>query len=436
MRRISIFSMPITLSVILCWGLFQNPASAADGDPIAIQRWPGKELAIETRAGLRVLIQSKTGERLTDQNADIALLPGTTCDHRLFRKPNEEHPIWQRTSAKQNPGENALIAKSIRLRPLDQTTVLWIEVDGVSILVVPPSWGDGESAYGSDESIHADVLILPSENLDTLKCSSIKSLVESLDPHTILFSGFDGDDDSFETVVDHFGPDVENRVITHNTLAVSSADNAIDLESEQPAKLTLVRMGNEAWQMPDDLAALFDAMDEASNYSQRVFTQLSVNRMNFKPSNGTHTPRWNAEHMVGRQLLFFSKIFHAIDPVIPVIDSNPKQMPVQYEPAHPTWDGAEEARQMKLAGQFCRRYAYLLDGIDVDDKPPAVRWPSLRALLVQMDRHYREHTANVVQKFELPDWPAEEVTLDSTLAPRIAVPPITVSPSTDAAATQ
>jgi hypothetical protein len=322
-----------------------------------------------------------------------------------------------------------LIAKSVRLRPLDQTTVLWINVDGVSILVVPPSWGDGESAYGSDESIHADVLILPSENLDTLKCSSVKSLVESLDPHTILFSGFDVDDSSFETVVEHFGPESESRVIEHNTLAVRSS-NLIDLENENPDTLQLVRMGEEAWQMPADLSELMDAMDAASHYSQRVFTQLSVNRMNFRPSNGTHTPRWNAEHMVGRQLLFFSKIYHAVDPVIPVINSNPKQMPDQYEPAHPKWDGAEEARQMKLASQFCRRYAYLLDGMDLDDKPPAVRWPSLRALFVQMDRHYREHTANVIEKFELPDWPAEEVTLDSTVAPPIAVPPITVSPST------
>ena len=158
---------------------------------------------------------------------------------------------------------------------------------------------------------------------------------------------------------------------------------------------------------------LFEAMETANEYSQRVFTQLSTDRMNFKPSNGTHTPRWNAEHMVGRQYKFFSQIYHSFDSAIPVRDLNPKQMPSDYVAAHPNWDGAEEARQMKRVSQFCRRYAYLLDGMDLDDKPPVVSWRTLRALLVQMDKHYLEHTANVVAKFELPDWPAETPTVVS-----------------------
>ena len=157
--------------------------------------------------------------------------------------------------------------------------------------------------------------------------------------------------------------------------------------------------------IPGHLRPLFDRMEAANRRSQDVFRPLSVQQMNFKPSNGTHTPRWNAEHMAGRQLLFFSQIYHALDPSIPVFDWNPKQMPPDYEARHPNWSGADEARSMQRVDDFCRRYAYLLAEVSIDEKPPATRWPSLKALLLQMERHYDEHTANVEKKFELPDWP-------------------------------
>ena len=148
-------------------------------------------------------------------------------------------------------------------------------------------------------------------------------------------------------------------------------------------------------------------MRDSNQKSQAVFAKLSVDQMNFRPSNGTHTPRWNTEHMMGRQLKFFSQIYHTIDPMIPVMDLNPAQMPPDYSASHPDWDGAEEARQMQRVDDFCHRFAYLLDGLDVGAKAPGSRWPSLRALLVQMDRHYAEHTANTVKKFDLENWPKQ-----------------------------
>ena len=135
-----------------------------------------------------------------------------------------------------------------------------------------------------------------------------------------------------------------------------------------------------------------------------VFVQLSVNQMNHRPSNGTHTPRWNAEHMMGRELGFFSKIYSGIDPATLAIDLNPKQMPPDYVAAHPDWDGKEEARQMQRVTAFTRRFAYLLDGIDLEAKPSGSWW-TVRGLLEQMQRHYGEHTAHVKEKFELSDWP-------------------------------
>lgn len=159
--------------------------------------------------------------------------------------------------------------------------------------------------------------------------------------------------------------------------------------------------------VPVHLRELYDRMEAANRRSQDIFRKLSTAQMNFEPSNGTHTPRWNAEHIAGRQLLFFSQIYHALDPKIPIFDWNPAQMPPDYEARHPEWSGKEEARAMQRVDDFCRRNAYLLQGIALDGKPPATNWPSLRALLLQMEQHYDEHTANVVKKFELPDWPKE-----------------------------
>ena len=109
---------------------------------------------------------------------------------------------------------------------------------------------------------------------------------------------------------------------------------------------------------------------------------------------------------MGRELLFFSQIFHAMDPMIPVMDLNPKQMPPDYQAKHSDWDGKEEARQMERVTAFTNRFTYLLRDLPLDDRAPGSRW-TLRGLLRQMDRHYSEHTSNVVKKFDLPDWPSE-----------------------------
>ena len=109
--------------------------------------------------------------------------------------------------------------------------------------------------------------------------------------------------------------------------------------------------------------------------------------------------------MMGRELVFFSQIYNAVDPMVPVMDLNPKQMPKDYEFAHPDWTGAEEARQMQRVAAFSRRFAYLLDDMDLDKRAKGSRIWSPRALLKQMERHYSEHTGNTKKKMELPGWP-------------------------------
>jgi len=186
----------------------------------------------------------------------------------------------------------------------------------------------------------------------------------------------------------------------HNTLAVAPS-------KAEPFKTRFVSLGTTPYEMSEEVADLFAKKEAAQKASREMFAKLSVDQMNFKPNNGSHTPRWNTEHMMGRELVFFSQIYNAVDPSIPVMDLNPKQMPKDYEFAHPDWTGAEEARQMKRVEDFTRRFAYLLDGMDLDKKAKGSRFWTPRRLLMQMERHYKEHSANVVKKMKLEGWPKE-----------------------------
>ena len=197
--------------------------------------------------------------------------------------------------------------------------------------------------------------------------------------------------------------DAEVEVVSHNTVAFSAAKRKSGNSDQRKSKF--VSLGDKTYQMSPELKELFAKKETACQASQKFFAELSVEQMNFKPDNGTHTPRWNPEHMMGRELVFFSQIYNAVDPMIPVMDLNPKQMPKDYEFAHPDWTGAEEARQMQRVAAFTRRFAYLLDKMELDERAKGSRFWTPRALLKQMERHYSEHTANVKKKMELPGWP-------------------------------
>ena len=106
--------------------------------------------------------------------------------------------------------------------------------------------------------------------------------------------------------------------------------------------------------------------------------------------------------------MFFSQIFHEVDPEVPVLDWNPKQNPEDYVADHSDWNGYEEARRMENVQRFTQQFSYLLDGMPLDRRAKGSRWPTLSALLKQMERHYQEHTANTVAKMKLPDWPSGE----------------------------
>tara|TARA_R110002073_G_scaffold154532_1_gene309650 strand:+ start:11837 stop:13045 length:1209 start_codon:yes stop_codon:yes gene_type:complete len=379
----------IALLLLSCTSIHAN-----QGDPIAVRRWPGGVVSLETHWGLRLAIETaddavNAGEKtVTDQTVSLS----GTYDHVLFRQANAESSSWLPVSEAKINDPNQLRAESTG------QGVITITVDGVVIRVV-----DGDAADASiDAADRVDVLIVATAAESSLTQQRVAKWVRQWRPRFVIPMGQETTDETVRILQDAIKSNKEanNDIIrqTHNTFAVSHSEN----KTSQPQ---IVVLSDVAWSMPDELEAEFQQMEHACRESQKVFASLSVEQLNFRPENGTHTPRWNAEHMMGRQLLFFSQIYHAIDPAIPTLDLNPKQMPPDYRFAHPDWDGAEEARQMQRVSDFCRRFAYLLDGVELDTKAPGSRWPTLRALLKQMQRHYGEHTSNTEKKFDLPGFP-------------------------------
>ncbi|APZ91988.1 DinB family protein [Fuerstiella marisgermanici] len=384
---------------------------ASDGEPLALRRWPGGAVSIETHWGLQLAINAAadTEERLP-RPADQHVATSDDLDHVLYRPPNAAKALWisaaeadrlQPTAdgRQAKPGENALRVKSVG--PRQTAACLRISVDGVLIAFVPVDAMQQAKGLKGEALKDADVLILSVSDGKQLQQSQLSGFIAAIQPKVVLLNPVTDDVElKLEKFRELIGATAKVVETNHNTLAVSST------LAETP-KPIVVTLSTEPWQMNDELTELFAAMEKSCSDSQKVFSKLSVKQLNFKPANGTHTPRWNCEHMMGRQLLFFSQIFHAIAPAIPVMDLNPKQMPPDYEFAHPDWDGKEEARQMQRVSDFTRRFAYLLDGLELNKKAPGSSWPTLKALLRQMIRHYGEHTANTVKKFELPGWPDE-----------------------------
>ena len=378
------FAAPFIVLVTLA---ITNPTSADPGDPIAVRRSDGC-IVIESMWNLSVQIVTADQFRSTPM-AGVDLMrvpakmsslefrsrqdvpPGTTLDFTLDRPANQKEASWGPTKDASEPTQNA-----IRVRATGPLVV--IDVDGVRITHMD----DDTTELDSDAKALAeetDVLVIGSPHRSD-KPSNHSSAEKLIDSRIVIF-------------------DSEDQA-NGNTVAVSAGDRS------QSTSRRIIGLNSQPLTLPVELERLMAAKEASCNASQEVFAKLSTAQMNFRPGNGSHTPRWNAEHMMGRELLFFSQIFHAQDKAIPIMDLNPKQMPPDYVFRHPEWTGEEEARQMQRVAAFTSRFAYLLKDLPLDQKAPGSNWV-LRGLLRQMDRHYSEHTANVKKKFELENWPSE-----------------------------
>ena len=451
----------ITLACLLA-----PPTIAQDTHPVAVRWWGQGMVSIETWWNLTIVIDpygEGIGYDVPKLAADLVLVTHEHSDHNnveavrgdpivvrglnqagkvreidayFDRFENQARPEWwantEADSAK--PTSHSIHVQTIPAwhdevqgRDRGATAMFLISVDGVRIA----HCGDlGQSKLTVEQIAslkHVDVLLLPVGGVYTIDGIGAWSTVRDVQPRIVVPIHYKSDELKIplEPIRKFEGSVMNNWALStleHNTLVISAA-TAKDPFWDGHA----VVLNHEPWQPKGELAKLLGKMDAACRASQEVFAPLSAHQMNWQPPNGSHTPRWNAEHMMGRQLGFFSEIYAAIAnkpsfvppnfrlneqeireayTVIPHLDLNPAQMPPDYTAAHPDWDGAEEARQMERANAYVRRFAYLLDDLDLDAKAPGSFWTP-RKLLEQMDRHFGEHTANVKKKFELEDWPEE-----------------------------
>ena len=341
--------------------------AAAAADPIAVRLWPGGGVTVETMDGPAVAVDVPSAlmnePEFAATKAAVQINGWSTSG--AFRA--------DRVSVKSSPAPG-------------QSTLL--EVDELRLLFVRD----------------ADQL------LTALKEDATKDPLGTI--HAALLPAAGSWTGSVGEVLDRLGPSV--RLVVLPVTAENAPDgvtqvphNTVAVPASGDAAVRRVALTTTPYRMSDEVAALFEAKEKASAASQAVFAKLSAAQMSHEPADGSHTPRWNAEHIRGTELLFFSQIFNAVDPAVPVMNRMPKQMPPQYAPAHPEWSGREEAAATARVQAFTRRYAYLLDGLDLDTKAPGSRFWTPRALLKQMDRHIGQHTANVQKKFEADDWPKE-----------------------------
>ncbi len=424
-----------------CAVLLLTPGVEADtGKPVAVRFWGQGLVTIETYWNLSVAIDPyalRIGYDDPGIVADLVLVTHEHYDHNnvdlirgarhvvhalddagamravdvvLDRIPNQDDVQLSSAGATVLRSAHAVRVRSLAAfhdavagRDRGKVGMVLVEVDGVRIL----HCGDLGQPLLTPSQVEAigniDVLLVPVGGVYTIDGPEAARITEQVRPRivvpihyrtptlTLPLARVDGFLDAL--------PDRYHRVSAPGNTLVVTADIGPTVRSPH-----VVVLRTRPWAMPDELAALFAHKEAAATASAGVFEALSTAQMNHRPGNGTHTPRWNAEHMMGAEAEFFTAIYGRVDPSVAAIKLRPAQMPDAYHAAHPDWTGREEARQIDRVQRLTRRYAYLLADLPLDEKPPRSWW-TLRGLLEQMQRHYNEHTANVMRKFELPDWP-------------------------------
>lgn len=430
MRPLQITIVSVLLLASRAWG--------DAGKPVAIRFWGGDALSFETYWNLSVAIDPPAGtgggrlgvkpdlilftgrDRNGEGAGDVAgeppvLRPGedggaAPVDVTLDRLPNA--PVASTASTADKPRSSG---HGIRVRSSAPDTKeekagaaasLLVEVDGVRALVcrgpgavrlaeAPAAEAGAAKAGGA--AARVDVLLVPLSG--GLSGAEQLELIAEIAPRFLVPFGYRPGDGRLEALLERLPGRFTVTRATGNTFAVTHGRGPT---RERPHCVVLRQV---PWKMPDELAALFSLMDAPVVTAREIFSRLSAAQMNHRPANGTHTARWNAEHIMGRELGFFTAVYSHVDPSVPHLDLNPAQMPPDYKPRHPDWTGEEEVKQVERAAALVRRFAYLLDGVDLDAKPEGSPW-TVRTLCLTMEAHFNEHLGNVKKKLSLPDWPA------------------------------
>ncbi len=390
----------------------QTDKSSIDAPPVAVRRWPEEGFTIETMGNLHVgigLTAADSGRlpRPVDmQVEDLQPAGGAMLRWSVETSRSVTQPVTQSAALGENRGGIFHVDYDVKVSRDAWNTAGVTQVTAADLVIVNLNAASSEGVDGwikhleretnsGSSQIEASRLVVIA-TADIFNEMRLKKIHGQLRPQTMIVSAGIGKIGA-ETV----------EVISHNTVALSAAEKN-DQDEKKRSVTQFVSLGDQPWKMSDELARLYAKKEAACQSSREMFAKLSATQMNFKPGDGTHTARWNAEHMMGRELLFFSQIYHAVDPRITVIDLNPRQMPDAYTFAHPDWSGAEEAAQMMRVEAFTRRFAYLLEGMNLDEKTKGSKFWSPRGLLEQMERHYKQHSANVIKKMDLEGWPNDE----------------------------
>ncbi len=422
MRRLIPLAALLLLSAFLA-----PPAIAAEDEntyPIAVRWWGQSMISIENWWGTTVVIDPYSLEIGYDDpkiDADFVLITHGHFDHINSEMIGGDPEVVQglEDGAVRNFGM-AIDGKPdiVRVRTipsfhdnkqgvdLGKNAMFLVETDGVRILHCGDLGQHQLTATQLEQIGEIDVLCVPVGGVYTIDGAQAVKIVEQINPRIVVPIHYKTKPliialDTIEPFLEAL-PDKYTRVHpAGNTLAVSTAGGAT---RENPQ---VVLLNYKPWNMPEEIATLLDAKEAASRLSQGTFHALRTDQLNHKPSNGTHTPRWNAEHMLSAELFFFSSVYAQADPAIAPIKLFPNQMPPDYVAAHPEWNGIDEAMQMQRVQDFTRRFAYLLDGMPLDKLPPGAPGfaGDLRGLFGLMENHYGEHTAHVHEKIEQEDWP-------------------------------
>ena len=379
------------LAVLFTLVLTAGSVVADDGHPVAIRHWEGQSFTIETMWGFQIgLGVDEANQSKLPRKPDLILSAVSAGESStLQRLPNQAKLSISSEPPASEDGNAVVVSRgkddSVSSVTVDGLTIVFLN-DATATAVLKQLKTDSEKPLGLSSKGDQLVVVASGDEYDEAACTAI---AESLKPRLMVVN----------SGVKKIGEQAVESV-SHNTVAVSNT-------KRKKTITRVVSLGTKTYEMSAALKDLFDKKEASCKKSRATFAALSIAQMNFKPANGTHTPRWNTEHMMGRELQFFSQIYHAVDPEVPVINLNPAQMPPKYKFAHPDWTGQEEALQTERVQQFTRRFAYLLDGMSLNKKAKGSRFWTPRSLLAQMERHYKEHTANVVDKMKLEGWPEE-----------------------------
>jgi len=416
--------------------------------PVAVRWWGQACVSIETFWGFTIVIDpypasDRMGYPKLDLSADLVLithehfdhtglesiqgkpvvLHGLTqdgnwaeIDHYLDRPPNQPQVKLLARAQAATPSPHAVHVKGIRTfhdadsgAKRGRNTMFLIETDGLRIL----HCGDlGHLLTAEQVSAIGpiDLLLIPVGGTYTVDASGALAVVKQLKPRQwiwpIHFKTAASKSplaalDAFLTPARQAGMNI--REIKGNALAVTHRPAGRDTEAAKPK--VVVSDFKPVRPSPAVVQAL-EAMRPERQALINALSKVSKTQLDHKPSDGTHTVRWNFEHTTGTEIGFFSQVYHALDPEIPLVNRRPAQMPPAFKPRHPEWDTAEMVRQVQRVAAFTERFSYLLADTPADMKVEGTRF-SVQSLSDLMVGHYRNHTTKAVRKFELPDWPKE-----------------------------